>query len=135
MSAYSPLTTQYNDKECLVAALEEMGYTTVEVHEIAQPLVGYHGDLRADTAEIIVRRRYVGGSSNDIGFKKQSDGTYSAIISDFDKHKHDTKWLDGLKVSYTTHRITREAKKRGLILKSNTIVNGKRVIKYIKQGV
>ena len=135
MSAYSELQSQYKDRDCLVAALAEMGYTTVEVHEDAQPLTGYHGDLRQQKANVIVRRQYVGGSSNDLGFVKKEDGTYAAIVSDFDSLKHDTKWFAGLKRSYTDKVTTKAAKKMGLILHSRQVVNGKLIVKYLKQGV
>ena len=39
-----------------------------EVHIEPQHLQGYQGDNRAQKAHIIVRRKYVGGSSNDLGF-------------------------------------------------------------------
>jgi hypothetical protein len=135
MSAYSELQSQYKDRDCLVSALAEMGYTTVEVHEDAQPLIGYHGDMRQQKANVIVRRQYVGGASNDLGFVKKEDGTYAAIVSDFDSSKHNTKWFDGLKRSYTDKVTTKAAKKMGLILHSRQVVNGKLIVKYLKQGV
>ena len=135
MSAYATLETIYKDRDCLVAALAEQGYTTVEVHDEAQALVDYHGDMRTQKANIIVRRQYVGGSSNDLGFVKKEDGTYAAIVSDFDSLKHDTKWFAGLKRSYTDKVTTKAAKKMGLILHSRQVVNGKLIVKYLKQGV
>ena len=129
------MTTEYNDQECLLAALAEAGYKTVEVHKEAQQLVGYHGDLRPERAHIIVRRQYIGSASNDIGFVKGENGKYTAIISDFDKGKHDEKWLTGLKKKYAEKRAAKEAKKRGLVLKSRRVVNGKTVVTYLQLGV
>jgi hypothetical protein len=62
MSAFHTVRTLYKDPECLIAALAEMGYTEVEVHEVAQHLYGYHGDKRNETANIIVRRKFVGSA-------------------------------------------------------------------------
>ena len=134
MSAYSTLETIYRDRDCLVVALADMGYTTVEVHEDAQNLQGYHGDMREQKANVIVRRQYIGAASNDLGFVKKEDGTYAAVVSDFDSQKHNAKWYDGLKRSYTDKVTTKAAKKMGLKLHSRTVVNGKLVIKYLKQG-
>ena len=106
MSEFKKYATQYRDKECLKAALAEQGYTVVEDHEEAQQLYDFQGrpttylDQTGDKANIIVRRKHVGGAANDLGFKKEVDGTYSAVVSQFDHHKHDTKWFDGMKRHY-----------------------------------
>ena len=134
MSAYSQFETIYRDRDCLVAALNEMGYATVEVHDEAVALVGYHGDMRSQKANVIVRRQYVGCASNDLGFVKKEDGTYSAIVSDYDSSKHNTKWFTDLKDKYLDKVTTKEAKKKGLILHSRQVVNGKLVVRYLKQG-
>jgi hypothetical protein len=131
MSAYASLATEYKDRECLVAALGDMGYNQVEVHEDAQNLVGYHGDTRAEKANVIVRRKFVGSAANDIGFVKNPDGRFSAIISQYDSGKHNTKWLDGLKKNYTERTTAKEAKRIGAKFMSRQVVNGKTVIKYL----
>jgi hypothetical protein len=112
MSHFSEFTTNMNDEESLVAALESMGFQGhVERHQIAQPLYGYMGDARAQKAHIIIRRKYVGQSSNDIGFEKQANGTYKAHISDFDKKKYSNQWLDTLSTKYTGARILNKVSK------------------------
>ena len=81
--------------------MKELGFKEVEVHEKAENLYGYRGDKRKDTAEVIVRRKHVGSSSNDIGFKLNSDGEYEAIISDYDKSiGYGQGWLTKLETSY-----------------------------------
>jgi hypothetical protein len=132
MSAYASLETQYKDRECLVAALGDMGYNNVEVHDEAQNLVGYHGDTRPEKANVIVRRKFVGAAANDIGFVKTPDGRYSAIISQFDSGKHNTKWLTDLKKNYANRTTAKEAKRIGAKLMSRQVVNGKTVIKYLQ---
>jgi len=135
MSAFLPFETEFNDQDCLVKALAEndvIQYTNVEVHETPQNLYGYHGDMRPEKANIIVRRKDIGGSSNDIGFVKGENGKYTAIISDFDKGKHNDKYMTGLKRSYAAARMHKEARRQGLKLKSDTVVNGKRIVKYLQ---
>src|SRR6266702_2651604 len=121
MSEYKKYPTEYKDKECLKAALAEQGYTTVEDHDVAQPLVDYHGrqthytDANGDTGNIIVRRKYVGGAANDLGFKKdEKTGTYTAMISAFDRGKHNDKWLVDLKRKYNEKLTVKTAKKLNL---------------------
>ncbi len=139
MSKYSENKTSFKDVDLLVAALVECGYPKecIEVHEEAQHLYGYHGDKRADTAHVIVRRQHVnqymsGGSSNDIGFKRGTDGTYAAIISDYDSNKHNKLWLNKLKVGYAEGGIKKQAAKKGLRY-VGTVLNGtKRQLQFVQ---
>lgn len=131
MSAYHTVKTLYKDPECLIAALGAQGYTEVEHHEIAQNLYGYHGDKRADTANIIVRRCYVGTAANDIGYKKLADGTYEQVISDFDKGKHNAQWLNELKKHYTEKVCLKTAKKNGLTYLGRKVVNGRVQLQWL----
>jgi len=87
-----------------VCALERMGFKKeqIEVHNEAKNLYGYLGDKRNQKANVIIRRKDVGLSSNDLGFALKEDGTYEAIISDFDKRKYNDNWLS--KVS-TYHSV------------------------------
>lgn len=114
MSAYTEQKTQITDADVLKECLKEKGYPTVEQHDSAQQLVGYHGDKRQQTAEIIIRRTHISGSSNDIGFKKQADGTFDAVISDFDKGKHGAPWMSDLKKRYAEKKIMKTAKSHGM---------------------
>ena len=88
MSEFVECKTKFKDKKALVEALIAMGWTAnqIEVNEVAQNLYGYQGDKRNQKANIIIRRKNVGGASNDIGFVKKPDGTYEAIISEYDRH-------------------------------------------------
>jgi hypothetical protein len=139
-SEYAQYEGDYADRECLVEALTQQGYAReqIEVHDQPQQLFDYHGhathylDATGDMAEVIVRRRYVGGAANDLGFRKQTDGKYAPIISAYDSSKHNTKWLTGLKDRYHEAVVTKQAKKMGLKLKSRQVVNGKVVVKYLK---
>ena len=114
MSAYRNYETEFKDKECLVGALQDVGYGIVENHNQAAILVDYHGQPRPEKAEIVVRRKYVDYSANDLGFARQPDGTYKAIISDYDRHKHNDQWLQKLKVRYNVRYAKAYAKSKGL---------------------
>jgi hypothetical protein len=104
MSHYVEMEVEFECKNeaDLIAALEtEFGEGHVEVHEEGKPLFGWHGDDRskvstksqdyAPPCELIIRRKHVGGSANDVGFKRTPEGTYKAYISEFDNGSTFTK--------------------------------------------
>lgn len=134
MSKYAEAKTNIKDPECLIKALADNGYAVVEDHTgNPQNLVDYCGHHTQylqpgvdDTADIIIRRRYVPGASNDIGYKKQADGTYSAIISQYDSSRHGAKWQNGVKVSYQKHNIQKAAARTGqrVIQTGKKLANG-----------
>jgi hypothetical protein len=120
MSMYCSIKTQFKNREALLAALRETGNWTaaqIEVHEQPQHLVGYQDDRREQTAHIIVRRQHVGHASNDLGFERQADGTYAAVISEYDggseTSKYGPRWQRALKESYGYHVIKAQQEKRG----------------------
>lgn len=134
MSTYRKSTTNCKDKECLIEALVEMGYARehIETHDIAQQLFDFQGratrytDKSGDKANVIVRRQFVGGSANDLGFKLNPETkTYDAIISDFDSSKHNSSWLSGLKVNYSSAILVKSGKKQGFKYLGKKIVDGR----------
>ena len=131
MSKYNRQKSTYNDRDCLVAALNEQGYTDVEVHEEAVNLIGYHGDTRPEKANVIVRRKHIGTAANDLGFVKEADGTYSAIVSDYDSRKHGAVWMTGLKKAYTEKRLIKHAAKNGLKYLGKEVVKGRVQLKWL----
>jgi hypothetical protein len=131
MSKYNRQRSQYNDRDCLVAALNEMGYADVEIHDEAVNLIGYHADVRPEKANVIVRRRYIGTAANDLGFVKEQDGTFSAIVSDYDSHKHGAAWMTGLKKAYTEKRLIKHAASKGLKYLGKEVKGGKVQIKWL----
>jgi hypothetical protein len=104
MSAYISLLTPMTDQECLLAALTDLGFdaTRVEVHPSPVHLVGYGGDRREQTANIVIRRQHVGASSNDVGFLASAAG-YQAFVSGFDHPRFGADWLTQLNSRYQTH--------------------------------
>ena len=119
MSEYHEVKTEYKDGEALVEALGELGYKTVEVHETPQQLIDYRGnptryiDKSGDKANIIVRRQFVGSAANDLGFLRKPDGSYSAMISEYDSGKHNKSWLLNLKKNYGEKVLIKTAAKQG----------------------
>jgi len=84
MSHYATIPTQFKYLDELVEALEAI-YNHVEVHEKPQHLYGYQGDKRKQMAEVIVRRQFISGLSNDLGFKlNERTGCYEMIVSEYD---------------------------------------------------
>jgi Protein of unknown function (DUF1257) len=94
------------DQETLLAALAACGYSQgkVEVHQQPVTLYDYVGKARPEKAHVIIRRNNTGiGASNDIGFLKQSDGTFKAIVSDWDTtqlHVHGKRFVEAVAESY-----------------------------------
>ena len=103
MSHFTTLRTQIREIDALVKALADVGFKKVEVHEPAEHLRGFLGDRRKQTAEVIVRKRYIGPASNDIGFKRGSTGAFDAIISGYDRARYSQPWLNRLTQRYAYH--------------------------------
>lgn len=133
MSKYTENQTEYRDSALLVECLQEMGIKQVDVHKTAQPLIGYHGDKRAETAEIIIPRKVVGRASNDIGFKLGANGSYTAIISEYDSATgYDAKWQAKLKATYAERGIIQKAKQKGCTFAGKKILpSGKIQLQFV----
>ncbi len=99
MSKYMTFTgTAFKDRECLLKAFGECGYGTVEEGE-ALSLYGYQGDQREETAQI-VKRKFIGAASNNLGFQK-TDAGYVPVISEYDqRYIMQGKFLTNLRTSY-----------------------------------
>jgi hypothetical protein len=113
MSHFTCIKTQIRNQDALIKALADVGCKEVEVHETAQHLYGYQGDVREQTAEVIIRRQHIGQWSNDIGFKRQEDGQFEAIISEYDRPKYSQQWLNGLTQRYGYHTLMETAPTQG----------------------
>ena len=113
MSAYLTLDTPMFETELLVLALHDLGYgpDKVEVHEVPQSLVGYEGRQRTEHAHVIVRRRHIGGASNDVRFRLAPTG-FVAEISGYDRSRFTNGWLDQLHERYAAHEAERDAEQR-----------------------
>ena len=114
MSAYIKMDTEFHDGDCLVASLRSLGYAP-EVHAKPVHLTDYMGKVRPEMAEIVISRRQVGSLSNEIGFQKQTDGTYMRISSEYDNgaQRLDPKKL---KLKYAETKVLKLGAERGLKL-------------------
>ncbi len=127
MSEYTIVKSKYNDGACIKKSLKELGYV-FEEHSIGQRLYGYTGDLRKQTAHIIVRRRYVGSAANDVGFCKQANGNYNLIISDYDRRsnsKSEQDFMHKLVQLYTKHKLLKQFKSMGKMVTSVKTKDGR----------
>jgi len=117
MSHYTEVMTVFQDRDCLIEALKEMGYE-VEVHEgDGEHLFGYKGDKRPQKANVIVRRKFINRMSNDYGWKWNSEGGFfTEVISEYDtkrKHLDESK----LKQLYVEKKVCKRAKSLGYRIK------------------
>lgn len=128
MSHYSEVQIEFKDRAALMAALERLGFQgKLEVHQEARSLYGYQGDRREQQAHIIIRRQHVGLAANDIGFQRQSDGTYQAWVSEFDQRQngYSEAWMGKLKQAYGVEKARAEAKKRGYRVTEQKLDDGR----------
>lgn len=104
MSAYITLMTPMTNQEFILAALTDMGFQRdqIEVHAEPVQLVGYGGERRAQTANIVIRRRHVGTASNDLGLLATPTG-YQLQVSDYDRHQYGDDWVRRLHDRYRHH--------------------------------
>ena len=114
MSKYVAVDTCITDQDLLVESLRSMGYRPV-VYPIAAHLLDYQGKSRSQTAEVIVPRQQVGIASNDIGFKRQPNGVFQRISSEFDNRQ---KYLNQkvLERTYGKLGTLREMTEKGFAL-------------------
>jgi hypothetical protein len=127
MSHFTTIRTQITDTDALIKALADVGFNEVEVHQTAQHLYGYQGDQRSQTAEVIIRRQHIGLASNDIGFKQQGDGTFEAIISEYDRKKYSQQWLERLTQRYAYHAAVAKLEEQGFTLNTEEVEEGGRI--------
>jgi len=118
MSQYLKVKVQFKDEEvfqeALIATCQDRRIQ-FEEHTRTGParLRGYQGDLRDETAHYIVRKRYVGGSSNDLGFRRE-DGEIVAVISEFDTKHGGQDILNHVKREYARRKVKEMARRRGM---------------------
>jgi hypothetical protein len=103
MSHFTTLKTKITDREALVKALADVGFREVEVHDSPKHLRGFMGEIRLTKAEVIIRRKHLGLGSNDLGFQRQKDGTFNAIISSFDRVRFSQQWVQQVTQRYAYH--------------------------------
>lgn len=131
MSKYMTFTdTAFKDRECLLNALSECGYAETEEGE-ALSLHGYQGDRRPETVQIVVRRKFIGAASNDVGFQKTENG-YVPVISEYDqRYMMRGNFLTNLRTNYNLKSAEKLARNlRGTLHKERVGSTIKIRIKY-----
>lgn len=139
MSHFAEMKVDFKTKSQaeLIKALEEIvGKGNVEVHEEPQDLLLWNGqkatnttygkDYQAPPCEIIVRKKHLPlkGMTNDMGFKRQEDGTFAMYA---DKAGWGDKHTTQLKQEYTANVTEKTLKANGWITK-RSMVKGKLVV-------
>jgi len=109
MSEFRVVEVEFKEQDVLVSSLEEMGYQP-QVFKEARPLHGYQGDKRKEKAHIIIPRKQVGNSSNDVGFERVGDG-FKLHASEFDKAWRAGAKIKRLKQIYGANKITKVVNK------------------------
>lgn len=113
MSKYEELRTVLFDERFLVEALREIGYSPEVSHE-GLSLYGYLGDERPEKAHIVIRRRQLDSASNDIGFARDANGVYRALISEYDRGiGFNDAWLGRVAQTYKERQTMAVAKSKG----------------------
>ena len=133
MSHFTTITTEFKDRECLIQALYEIKnpktqapFRNVHSYDSAIHLKGYQGDTRSQTAEIVIKKENISRASNDIGFKRNAQGVYEAIISEFDRAiGFNTRWLNQLQQIYSEKVIYKKAAQLGATVEKKVLSNGK----------
>ena len=122
MSKYEETATELRDAGHLIAALSELGYRA-EFHPNGAALAGYEGRERPEKAHVIVRRSQLDSASNDIGFLKKADGTFAAVLSEYDRSiGFNENWLSRVHQVYKDKQVLADARAKGYILHSREIV-------------
>jgi uncharacterized protein DUF1257 len=121
MSHFTRVRTTLRDLDALVAALSAVGFRTVEVHDQPQTLKGFQGDDRPERADVIIRREHIGRLSNDIGFARRPDGSFEAIVSDYDRRRYGEAWLSELTRSYSHAATLQYAERHGFEVSTDEV--------------
>ena len=122
MSKYEETVTVLAHEGYLVEALKGLGYRP-EVCGEGTALYGYQGDERPERAHVVIRRNQLASASNDIGFRRDADGVYRAIVSEYDRRLgFDDAWLGRVAQAYKERQTMAAAKVRGYVLQGRQVI-------------
>ena len=130
MSKYEEMRTVRSHEGYLVEALKGMGYAP-EVCAEGNSLFGYMGDERPERAHIVIPRRQLDSASNDIGFRRDENGVYQAIISEYDRAiGFNEAWIGRISQIYKERQTMAVARAKGYVFKGRQVIEtpqGKKV--------
>ena len=88
-------------------------------HKNAIGLIDWLGQSRPEVAFAVIRRRQIGGASNDLGFFATETGSVEVIVSQFDSAPGSNAEgiLNTLKQNYAEIEVTRQARLKGYSVK------------------
>jgi hypothetical protein len=123
MSHLNAMKTQMSDREMLVRALcrhMHLNRNQIEVHDKAQPIIGYHGNEDQVVGNVIIRKGK-SGIPSDIGWE-QKDGAFTGHVDSFDYTQNsswnskiilDDNWNLGLQDAYNREVLVQGLKDKG----------------------
>ena len=122
MSKYEETVTVLAHEGYLLEALKDLGYAP-EVCRQGTALYGYQGDERPERAHVVIRRNQLDSVSNDIGFRRDADGVYRAIVSEYDRRLgFDEAWLGKVAQAYKERQTMAVAKVRGYVFQGRQVI-------------
>jgi len=140
VSHFVAVKTQYKDVGILLEVLRGL-FERVELNMDGVALRGYQGDDRsllpttdanyAPRCHVVIRKADVGAGANDIGFRQESDGTFTAYVSDYDKQARADK-LSGVPQKYARLVAKKQARLSGYVVKEETAEDGSVVLTLSK---
>jgi len=116
MSKFDDYQTKMDDRDCLVESLGTLGHKPVLAKDQIKggQLYGYQGDARAQRAHVILPRKTLSGSSNDIGFRRNEDGTFTAVVSQYDSQiGYGKEWLAKVGKTYLEKKAVKDLTAQG----------------------
>jgi hypothetical protein len=115
MSKYLKIGTEIKDEGLFLDALREVcneeGIEFEQGEDLS--LYGYQGRERSEKADYVIRRRFVGRSANDLGFRRREDGSIEAIISEYDQRTRGQRIFNSVKRHYAVKAVQRAARRAG----------------------
>lgn len=116
MSKYVSYSTEFKDEQLLIQALAALGYTA-EYHAEGVTTKNDYGEQN-QTVQIIVRqeelKRVKKNAPADLGFKKNSQGVYTAVINDYDRIHNKQEFINQVNEQYAIAGAKRTARRLGL---------------------
>ena len=84
----------------LVLALQASGFKEVEHSATPLELISWRGKPIEAHAEIVVRRRHIGATADDLGFARGAEGRYEGVVSEILLGRFDRRWFAELEKRY-----------------------------------